>query len=103
MPKLTLKQSPTFDAYVAIPVPGADAVRVLFTFRNRKRELFEKWLKSLGDKSKDEAVLDMAEGWELEDDFNPENVTELLSNYLGAFDAIFNAYLEEITQVKVKN
>lgn len=103
MPKLTLKQNPTFEAPVAIPMPGSAAVSVNFTFRNRTREQFEKWLKTLESRSKDEAVLDMAAGWELEDEFNAENVNELLSNYLGAFDAIFEKYLAEVTQVKTKN
>lgn len=103
MPKLKLKQDPTFSANVRVPIPGAVPVVVAFTFTNRTRVQFETWVKGLDGQTKEEAVMAMATGWELEDEFNEDNVRELLTNYLGAFDAIFETYLTEITQAKVKN
>ncbi len=104
MPKLTLTQNPTFPAKAPIPVPGeAKPVMVEFTFKNRTREAYAKWLKEMDGKDKDAVLMEMASGWELEDAFTPENVALFLSNYLAAFDAILETYLRELTQAKEKN
>lgn len=105
MPKLKLNAEPTFKAKVLIPIPGGAPVPVEFTFKHRNREDFSAWLKSLedDDKAKPQAVLDIALGWDLDDQFNEATVTQLLSNYIGAFQPILDKYMDELIQAKQKN
>ena len=49
------------------------------------------------------AVMEMAEGWDLEDDFTQENVGRLLENYIGAAAAIFITYIRELRGAREKN
>lgn len=103
MPKLTLTQEPTFDASALIPIPGKSPVPVQFTFKNRTRDQFNKFLKELEGKDKHLVLMEMAEGWELEESFTAENVKTFLSNYIGAFDPILDKYMAELSGAKEKN
>lgn len=103
MAKLKLNPEPTFKAKVAIPVPGAQAADVEFVFKHRTREQFADWLKSLEDKEKVPAVMEIAMGWDLDDPFNAETVGQLLSQYIGAFQPILEKYMDELVQAKQKN
>jgi hypothetical protein len=103
MTKLKLKPAPTFKAKVAIPVPGAEATEVEFTFKHRTRDELKAFTDSMGEREDLDQVLAMVEGWELSDEFNRENVAQLVANYFAAPRAIFFAYLEELTQAKEKN
>jgi hypothetical protein len=103
MGKLVLNPSPSFSVKVAIPVHGSVTSEVEFTFKHRTRDQFGEWLKALDGKDKDVAIMEMATAWDLEDAFSAESVSKLLDNYMGAFDAIYSAYIEELTQAKLKN
>jgi len=103
MAKLSLKANPTFSAKVGIPKHGSTPVEIQFTFKHRTSKDFSDWLKSLDGKDKAEAVLEMAEGWELEDEFSTDNIRVLLSNYMGAFQAILDTYMKELTQARLGN
>jgi len=101
-PKFSLTPNPTFKAKVGIPVPGEGAALVEFTFKGRTREQLKELL---DDKEglKIDAVMQMVSGWELDDPFDKEHVEKLLDNYLGAFDAIQDTYLRELTEARTKN
>jgi hypothetical protein len=103
MPKLQLKLSPTFKAHVDIPVPGARPAKVEFTFKARDREELADWLAKLDGKKTDEAVLEIASGWDLEDAFDQANVEVLLRTYIGAWQAIYQKYLDELMGARAKN
>lgn len=103
MAKLALQPNPTFKAKVSIPIPGAKAEPVEFTFRNRNREDLTAWLETLEGKSTEEAVLEIASGWDLEDAFDAANVKLLLCNYIGAWTAIYDKYLGELVKAREKN
>ena len=108
MAKLTLTQKPTFTAVVQIPVLGGGAEPVEFTFKAKRKTEFAEWLKTLtspdGETSKDEnIVLEIASGWELEDQFNKKNLVELGELYPGATRAIVTAYINEYTGAKAGN
>ncbi|MBA3588303.1 phage tail assembly chaperone [Methylibium sp.] len=103
MPKLQLKPSPTFKVKVGIPVPGAKPEPVEFIFKNRNRDDLAAWLEGLDGKNTEDAVLEIASGWDLEDAFDAENVKLLLSNYIGAWQAVYDTYMRELVQAKVKN
>lgn len=105
MTKLKLQPEPTFRGTVKIPVPGAEAQEVTFTFRHRNREELKALTDSMakGDRTDVDQILAMATAWDLTDEFNAENVGVLVSNFYAAPRAIFYAYIEELTQAKEKN
>jgi hypothetical protein len=103
MAKLTLKAAPTFRAKVGIPMAGGASVDVMFTFKHRtKTELIE-FVTTRVDKSDEETFLEMVTGWDLEDAFTPENVKELLENYIGAALAVYEAYKAQLVKAKEGN
>lgn len=102
MPKLTLNPNPTFKAKVGIPVAGAaEPAEVEFTFKHRTTEALELWMNESAEDLK--KVLDMADGWDLPDEFTEENVKKLLQNYFGAATAIITTYLAELLKAKTGN
>lgn len=103
MPKLQLKTNPTFKARVSIPIPGAKPEPVEFTFRWRDRDELSAWLESLDGKATDAALLEIASGWDLEDAFDSANAATLLRLYIGAWDAIYRKYLDELIGARAKN
>jgi hypothetical protein len=101
MPKLSLKANPTFTATVDIPVAGAEAVPVLFTFKHRTRDELREWLGT--ERDDPTAVVDMAVGWDLVEPLNLETAEILVQNYNGAAREILDKYLDELTQARRKN
>ena len=101
--KFTLAVKPTFTAKVAIPVPGADAEKVEFTFKARTKDAFAEFVQSIKDKDDVELIQMVASGWELEDAFEPENIELLCQNYLGAARAVVETYIAELTQARLGN
>ena len=95
MPKLKLIPDPTFKAKVAIPVKGGESVEVLFTFKGRTRDELKEFSESRKDKTDTETFKEMVVGWELDDEFTPENVDRLLQNYIGAGVACYMKYMDE--------
>lgn len=103
MARLSLKPNPTFQAKVAIPVPGAEPVEVEFTFKHRNRAELKAFADGMTDRDDVAIIMDMAGGWDLADAFTPENLAQLVANYFAAPRVIFNTYLEELTKAKEKN
>jgi hypothetical protein len=101
--KLKLNPEPTFKAKVGIPVPGSRPVDVVFTFKHRTREEILEWIQSSRDATAAESVADAAAGWELDDEFTPENIERLCNNYPGAGLAIVQTYLDELRGARSKN
>lgn len=103
MAKLKLNPEPTFKAKVGIPVPGSRPAEVLFTFKHRTRDEVIAWVEGSRDATDVDSVLDVVVGWELEDEFNRENVERLCNNYPGSGLVIISAYLDELRGARVKN
>ena len=101
--KLALTNAPTFKAKVAIPVPGAKAMEVEFTFKGRTREQFKEFVDALAGMEDAEAIMGLASGWELGDPFTRENVELLVNNYLGAARVVIEKYFAELTQARLGN
>ena len=101
--KLKLTPAPTFKAKVDIPVHGAESSPVEFTFAHRDRTAMKEFMGSREGKTDLESVMEMAKGWDLEEEFTAANVKELLENYMGAPMAIYTKYVEEIVKVKRGN
>jgi len=103
--KLPLIPPPTFTTTVNIPLHGtAGSAPVVFTFKHRTKSALESFLREAGDSSENDVVtyqqdliLKMAEGWDLDDEFTPDNVTQLVQAYGGAASAVLDAYVSELT------
>jgi hypothetical protein len=96
MAKLSLTPEETFDAVVQIPVPGAKAAPVKFKFKWRSRPQVQEWLDTHADASDAEFVASATTGWDLDDQYTPENIERLCSAYAGAGAAVVAAYLQEL-------
>lgn len=98
--RLTLDPSPTFRAVVQIPMAGAKPAPVEFIFKYRDRDAFQEFVEGLGAREGDleGVIMDIASGWDLPDAFDQANVAKLLKNYMGAFQAIMDAYVHEHTK-----
>lgn len=108
MAKLTLASEPTFTAPVLIPVPGASApVPFRVTFKYRTRDELEAHIKYTREHAEDiddvDLILGVAEGWELDEPFDKENVATFLQKYHAAAQAISVAYIDELTKARAKN
>ena len=96
--KFKIQANPTFNTKAPIPVPGADSVKIDFTYIHRTRKEFKAYMEAMTqDDGKDDIdlVMETISGWELTDEFNRENVEELLENYHGAARAIIDTYIDE--------
>lgn len=127
-----LKANPTFKATVNIPLVGEDPMKVGFTFRTFNRiqlaELFEKWkeqqvalLKEAEDAAEvgneltmvewakkeivmqREQVKDIAVGWGFSDEFNDENIDELVGMSVSITDVIIEHYNEAYARARKGN
>jgi Phage tail assembly chaperone len=103
MAKLQLVAHPTFSAQVAIPVAGGAPVAVEFIFKHRTKTELDAFIASRADKSNAETLLDMVQGWNLDEPFNAANVDLLLENYIGTAVVAYHAYVDELVKTKLKN
>lgn len=108
MAKLKLNPDPTFTAKVAVPVPGGEA-EVKMTFKYRSRAEREEWQKQNeaaaeeGTASDVALIMSIATGWDLDDEFNEENVARLCDAYPRAAGAIAIKYARELVGVREGN
>lgn len=131
MAKLQLKVNPTFEGAVQIPLKDGTKADINFTFRHRGRvalvEFVERVRKSREElqpdpeKQEEESaedridrakrvidfetkiVMEVAEGWNLEEPFNLDEVRYLLNEYFGAAGAIYDCYMEMSQRVATGN
>ena len=102
MAKLKLTPDATFQAKVAIPVPGGEA-DVLVTFQYRARADAKAWVDGLGEKPDAEILLECVKGWDLDDEFSAGNVKRMCEAYPGAGGAIVARYIAELAGVRKGN
>lgn len=100
---LKLLADPTFRAKVGIPRAGEPSIDVEMIFRHRTKEALQKWNGDRENRSDLDSFLDMVVGWELTDEFNRENVSLLLENYMGTALATFQVYFSELMGQRIKN
>jgi Domain of unknown function (DUF1789). len=104
MAKIQLTPNPTFAAPVLIPVHEGEPVAVSFTFKHRSNpELVAYVRDELESKTDVDVVMDVASAWELDDEFNAENVARLIDNYGGSAKAVWNTYLRVLNGERAKN
>lgn len=127
-----VQMNPTFKATVKIPRVGGEPLAVSFTFKTMDRlalaRLFDKWKKdnlelldaakeasdagnefSLEDWAERESKLqaqqvkDIVEGWGFSDEFNDENIQELIMSSVSVTDVILEQYNEAYTKARTGN
>ena len=110
MGRFALVPASSFKAPVAIHTPGEKPIKIGFNFRHRTRDALDTMFKDMAARAEKGEVLDdlemiklVATGWELEDEFNDENITLLIQHHLGSPKAIFETYLEELAGGRAKN
>lgn len=131
MAKLKLGAIPkTFKQKVEIPLLNGETLDITFDFKYKTRSEFgafvDKYVKSVSEAPKgkkqadDEAqtleghfvneneanakyILEIADGWDLEDEFNQENITQLIDACSSANTAIGDAYSQALTKGRIKN
>ena len=103
MAKLKLTANPTFKAKVGVPVAGGAPVEVELVFKHRTQSELDAFMASRDGKPNSETFLDMVQGWDLEDEFNPGNVDLLLQNYIGTTVVAYRVYVDELVKTKLKN
>lgn len=114
--KFSLNPNPTFKLAVTIPRPGEDDGLVTLTVRHKTRRQLtemEQKLKAEADKSSgaemqsNDPALDyleqIIESWNVDAEYNRDNLTLLLENYPRAFDSIVSAYTKELYAIREKN
>lgn len=104
---MKLKQAAiaTFNADVVIPLPGNEPLTVEFVFKwPGMKAYFESQEKFRNDEiSSFEHVQNMIHSWGFEDEFNEENLNELVDVCPLAPNAIFEAYEKAIFEARAKN
>jgi len=103
MAKLKLAVDPTFRAQIAIPVAGADPIKVGFTFKHRTTKQLAEFSRSRADKSDIDTLFEMVDGWDLDYEFTRQNAELLLENYGGSAVAIYQGYIDELLGARRKN
>lgn len=101
--KFKLDPNPTFKAKVAIPVPGGKAEPVEFEFRYFTKDEYIELFSAKPVPSDHDLIMRIVAGWELDDEFNSDNVGKLLSNYQRAAGAIVTKFAEELGPAKLGN
>ena len=125
MAKFKLIQKPTFKAPVMIQRAGYNAEKVEFEFKYLDRtalaELYTGWnerhdelSKLVGDMDlkaftaaqialQADQLLDVVVGWDIEEEFTPENVRILVNSINSATKAVLNAYAEAFSEARMGN
>lgn len=103
MAKLELNPAPIFPGKVDIPVPGKEPAQVVFTFKHRTRDGLNAWMLAGASRPDVDTILEAAEGWDLPQPFNRENVETLVQNYIGSPKVIVDRYINELTRAKLGN
>lgn len=102
--KFQLDAAPTFKATVDVPIHGNGTAPIIVEFKHRDRDQMKALLEAhKKDVSNVQAVMDVAVGWDLDDEFNEENVAKLDRNYQGAALTITSKYITEIYQARLGN
>lgn len=101
--KITLGRLPDFKLPVKIVMPNGDDGEVIFTVRHLKIDEIQEIYNSESIKNDVEMIMHLATGWDLEDEFNAENVKELVSLFPAISIQIFKSYMGAAIGQRAKN
>lgn len=106
-----LQPNPTFVCAVLLSVAGMPAaVALSITFRHRTKTALQAWISGSRDKPDAAMLHEVIVGWSGMQDADGQDVpysltalAELLENYPVASKEIFNSYVHELTESRIKN
>ncbi len=122
--KFKIANNPTFKSKVSIPRVGGDEIEVEFEFKYLTRKelakVYEGWQEKLTDLNiTDDTTLseltdievelqikqlkDIVQGWDFEDEFNDDNIEQLVETSVFAAKTVIEAYQEAYMKAKVGN
>ena len=100
--KLSLAALPDFKLPVKFKLANDQDVEVIFTVKHKKtselQELLQK--KELSTK---ELIMAIASDWDLEEEYNEDNVNEFLDLFPSSTVALTTAYMKALAGQRVKN
>lgn len=103
MAKFKLKPDPTFKRKVGLTTHDGKVVEVEFTFKHRTRDAVKKLEEEVKGLDDVQVIQLVADGWELEDEFNVDNLRELADNYLAASIEVFHEYVRALNGARLGN
>lgn len=122
--KFKIANNPTFKSKVSIPRVGGDEIEVEFEFKYLTRKelakVYDGWQEKLKDLNiTDDTTLseltdievelqikqlkDIVQGWDFEDEFNDDNIEQLVETSVFAAKTVIEAYQEAYMKAKVGN
>lgn len=122
--KFKIANNPTFKSKVSIPRVGGEEIEVEFEFKYLTRKelakVYEGWQEKLTDLNiTDDTTLteltdievelqikqlkDIVHGWDFEDEFNDDNIEQLVETSVFAAKTVIEAYQEAYMKAKVGN
>ena len=101
--KVTLGALPNFKLPVKFTMPNGDEGKIVFTVKHRKASEIQDLYASENPISDVEMITQLATGWDLEEEFNDENVKQLVEYYPAAALALTGHYLSALAVQRVKN
>ena len=101
--KLTLGALPDFKLPVKFTMPNGEEAKIVFTVKHVKANEIQDLYASEKAISDVEMITKLAVGWDLEEEFNEENVKELISYFPASALALTGTYLAALAGQRVKN
>lgn len=100
--KLTLAPLPDFKLPVKFVLPDGNEQKIVFTVKHKRASEIQELYQKEGIKDP-EFIMNIAVGWDLEEEFNEENAQLLVDYYPGAALALMSSYLSALAGQRVKN
>lgn len=101
--KLTLARLPDFPLPVVVTLPNGDEAHMTFKVKHVSATEFQELYSAERVVSDHELIMNLASGWNLEDEFNEENAKKLVSFYPNAALVLASSYLKALAGQRVKN
>lgn len=101
--KLTLGALPNFKLPVSFLMPNGDEAKIVFTVKHRKASEIQALYNDDKGISDVQMITELAVGWDLDEEFNDENVKELLDLFPAAALSLTGSYLQALAGHRVKN
>ena len=100
--KLSLAALPDFKLPVKFKLANDQDVEVIFTVKHKKTSELQELL-SKEDLSTKELIMAIASDWDLEEEYNEDNVNEFTDLFPASTFALTTAYMQALAGQRVKN
>lgn len=102
--KVTLSERlPDFPLPVKFVLPNGVEATMVFTVKALTSSELNAVLKDASNQTGAQFVKSLASGWELEDDFNDENLDKLVDRYPSVVGGLISTYTQALAGYRVKN